>query len=283
MALSERLNRLGDGLMRRVWSALIIWPVVLLALWAGGAVFSGFLALAGVIMSYEWVRLLASTQPRKDGFLLSCALIGLLLVAYLASPNDALRLLIVLMFILGGVFWFFRWRLTPVVGGMVYLGWPLLAVAFLREGASGGLVILYIFLTVWAVDIFAMFAGKLFGGPRMAPRISPNKTWAGLLGAVFGASLVAVISYYAANVLVALTLTLPVILLLGGVLAVVSQMGDLFESALKRKYDMKDAGSILPGHGGVLDRVDGLIGALIFLHLIVLLRGQPPLQSILVW
>ena len=283
MALSERLNRLGDGLMRRVWSALIILPVVLLALWAGGAVFSGFLALAGVIMSYEWVRLLASTQPRKDGFLLSCALIGLLLVAYLASPNDALRLLIVLMFILGGVFWFFRWRLTPVVGGMVYLGWPLLAVAFFREGASGGLVILYIFLTVWAVDIFAMFAGKLFGGPCMAPRISPNKTWAGLLGAVFGASLVAVISYYAANVLVALTLTLPVILLLGGVLAVVSQMGDLFESALKRKYELKDAGSILPGHGGVLDRVDGLIGALIFLHLIVLLRGQPPLQSILVW
>ena len=103
------------------------------------------------------------------------------------------------------------------------------------------------------------------------------------MGAVFGASLVAVISYYAANVLIALTLTLPVILLLGGVLAVVSQMGDLFESALKRKYDLKDAGSILPGHGGVLDRVDGLIGALIFLHLIVLLRGQPPLQSILVW
>ena len=283
MALSERVNRLRDGLMRRVWSALVILPVVLLALWAGGAVFSGFLALAGVIMSYEWVRLLASTQPRKDGFLLSCALIGLLLVAHLASPNDALRLLIVLMFILGGVFWFFRWRLTPVVGGMVYLGWPLLAVAFFREGASGGLVILYIFLTVWAVDIFAMFAGKLFGGPRMAPRISPNKTWAGLLGAVFGASLVAVISYCAANVFVALTLTLPVILLLGGVLAVVSQMGDLFESALKRKYDLKDAGSILPGHGGVLDRVDGLIGALIFLHLIVLLRGQPPLQSILVW
>ena len=283
MAFSERVSRLGDGLMRRVWSALAILPLVLLALWAGGVALLALLALAGVIMSYEWVRLLASTQPRKDGFLLSCALIGLLLFAYLASPNDALRLLIFLMFILGGVFWFFRWRLTPVVCGMVYLGWPLLAVAFFREGASGGLVILYIFLTVWAVDIFAMFAGKLFGGPRMAPRISPNKTWAGLLGAVFGASLVAVISYYAANVLVALTLTLPVILLLGGVLALVSQMGDLFESALKRKYDMKDAGSILPGHGGVLDRVDGLIGALIFLHLIVLLRGQPPLQSILVW
>ncbi|MEC7512873.1 MAG: CDP-archaeol synthase, partial [Pseudomonadota bacterium] len=127
------------------------------------------------------------------------------------------------------------------------------------------------------------FSGKLFGGPRMAPRISPNKTWAGLMGAVFGASIVALITYYSANSLVALTLTLPVILLLGGVLAVVSQVGDLFESALKRKYDLKDTGSILPGHGGVLDRVDGLIGALFFLPLIVLLRGRPPLQSILVW
>ena len=172
------------------------------------------------------------------------------------------------MFILGGLFWLFRWRVTPVVGGMAYLGWPLLAIAYFRDSASGGFVLLYIFLTVWAVDIFAMFSGKLFGGPRMAPRISPNKTWAGLMGAVVGASIVALITYYSANALVALTLTLPVILLLGGVLAVVSQMGDLFESALKRKYDLKDTGSILPGHGGVLDRVDGLIGALIFLHLL---------------
>jgi phosphatidate cytidylyltransferase len=210
-------------------------------------------------------------------------LFALLLVAHLSSPSDALRLLLVFLFVLGGTFWFFRWRVTPVVGGMAYLGWPLLAVAFFRDSASGGFVLLYIFLTVWSVDIFAMLSGKLIGGPQMAPRISPNKTWAGLMGAVFGATLVGLVAYYTANALVALTLVLPVILLLGGVLAVVSQMGDLFESALKRKYDLKDTGSILPGHGGVLDRVDGLIGALIFLHLIVLLRGQSPLHSILVW
>ena len=77
MALSERLNRLGDGLMRRVWSALIILPVVLLALWAGGVALLTLLALAGIIMSYEWVRLLASTRPRRDGFLLSVALFTL--------------------------------------------------------------------------------------------------------------------------------------------------------------------------------------------------------------
>ncbi len=283
MAFSERVSRLGDGLMSRVWSALAILPLVLLALWAGGVALLALLALAGIIMSYEWVKLLASTQPRRDGFLLSGALFTLLLVAYLASPGDGLRLLLVLLFILGGLFWLFHWRVTPVVGGMVYLGWPLLAIAYFRDSALGGFVLLYVFLTVWAVDIFAMFSGKLFGGPRMAPRISPNKTWAGLMGAVVGATMVALITYYFSNVLVSLRPTLPVILLLGGLLAVVSQMGDLFESALKRKYDLKDTGSILPGHGGVLDRVDGLIGALIFLHLIVLLRGQPPLQSILVW
>ena len=182
MAFSERVSRLGDGLMRRVWSALAILPSVLLALWAGGVALLALLALAGIIMSYEWVRLLASTRPRKDGFLLSARCSPWLLVAYLASPGDALRLLLVLMFILGGLFWLFRWRVTPVVGGMAYLGWPLLAIAYFRDSASGGFVILYIFLTVWAVDIFAMFSGKLFGGPRMAPRISPNKTWAGLIG-----------------------------------------------------------------------------------------------------
>jgi phosphatidate cytidylyltransferase len=283
MAFSERLSRLGEGLIKRVWSALAILPLVLLAVWAGGPALLVFLAIAGVIMSYEWVRLLASTRPRGDAIVLSGGLFALLLVAHLASPNDALRLLLVFLFVLGGMFWFFCWRVTPVVGGLVYLGWPLLAVAFFRDSASGSFVLLYIFLTVWSVDIFAMFSGKLIGGPQMAPRISPNKTWAGLMGAVFGAALVGLVAYYTANALVALTLALPVILLLGGVLAVVSQMGDLFESALKRKYDLKDTGSILPGHGGVLDRVDGLIGALIFLHLIVLLRGQSPLHSILVW
>ena len=110
MAFSERVSRLGDGLMKRVWSALAILPLVLLALWAGGLGLFALLALAGIIMSYEWVRLLASTRLRRDGFLLSSALLTLLLVAYLVSPVDGLRLLLVLMFILGGLFWFFRWR-----------------------------------------------------------------------------------------------------------------------------------------------------------------------------
>ena len=122
MVFSERLSRLGEGLIKRVWSALAILPLVLLAVWAGGPALLVFLAIAGVIMSYEWVRLLASAQPRGDSIVLSGGLFALLLVAHLASPNDALRLLLVFIFVLGGMFWFFRWRATPVVGGMVYLG-----------------------------------------------------------------------------------------------------------------------------------------------------------------
>ena len=104
-----------------------------------------------------------------------------------------------------------------------------------------------------------------------------------MIGAMFGASVVGLVAHFWADALIAPTLALPIILLLGAVLAVVAQLGDLFESALKRKYDLKDTGAILPGHGGVLDRVDGLIGALIFLHVIVLLRGPSPLEAILVW
>lgn len=283
MVFSERLSRVGDGLVKRVLSALALLPPVLVAIWAGGPILLVLLAIVGAIMSYEWVRLLASDKPRKDTIFLAGGLSGLLLVSYFASPNDGLRLLLVFLLVFGGLFWLFRWRTTPVVGGMVYLGWPLLTVVFFRDSASGGILLLYIFLTVWAVDIFAMFCGKLFGGPQMAPRISPNKTWAGMIGAVFGASVVGLVAHFWADALIAPTLALPIILLLGAVLAVVAQLGDLFESALKRKYDLKDTGAILPGHGGVLDRVDGLIGALIFLHVIVLLRGPSPLEAILVW
>ena len=107
---------------------------MLLALWAGGVALLVLLALAGVIMSYEWVRLLPAAD-RAGCF--CCGAVYPVAGAYMKAAGDALRLLLVLSFILGGLFWFFRWRITPVVGGMVYLGW-LLAVAYFRDSASGG-------------------------------------------------------------------------------------------------------------------------------------------------
>jgi len=114
----------------------------------------------------------------------------------------------------------------------------------------------WVMITTWTTDIGAYFAGRAIGGPKLAPRISPNKTWAGLLGGMAGA---AVIGWIAAHFL----RIDGIFLLLGAPMAALAQAGDLFESWIKRRAGMKDSGSILPGHGGLLDRLDGLLPVLV--------------------
>jgi phosphatidate cytidylyltransferase len=129
-------------------------------------------------------------------------------------------------------------------------------------------VLVWLLIVVWTTDTAAYFAGRRIGGPRLAPRISPGKTWAGFAGGIVGATL--------ASVLVALALgstRLPYAALLGALLAVVAQIGDLGESAVKRLAGVKDTGSLIPGHGGVLDRVDSLLLAAPVLALFALLLG----------
>tara|TARA_X000000950_G_C13887186_1_gene649352 strand:- start:1567 stop:2376 length:810 start_codon:yes stop_codon:yes gene_type:complete len=269
--------------MRRVLTALAILPFLFVAIWAGGEILFVLLAVVGIIMAYEWVRLLASARPQRDTTFLCSLLCALLLVGFFTSANYALCLLLVLVMVFAGGAMFVGFRMAPVVGGAVYLGWPLLAMAFFRDNFLGGFVLLYILVSVFAVDIFAMFLGKFFGGPRLAQRISPNKTWAGMGGAVLGSVLVGIITYFSANWVTGMEVELPAILLLAAIIAVIAQLGDLFESALKRKYGLKDTGSILPGHGGALDRLDGVIAVLIFLHIIVVMRGHSPADAIWVW
>jgi phosphatidate cytidylyltransferase len=125
---------------------------------------------------------------------------------------------------------------------------------------------MWLLAVVWAADICAYFAGRVIGGPKLAPRISPKKTWAGLWGAVAGGAVVGLVVGYLAGSAGFLRLVV-----LGGLLAIVEQLGDLFESALKRHYGVKDSGRLIPGHGGVLDRVDGLVAASLCLTAIVIL------------
>jgi phosphatidate cytidylyltransferase len=133
-----------------------------------------------------------------------------------------------------------------------YVGLPLIALLVMRDRADGFLLTLWTFIVVWATDIGAYFAGRAIGGPKLAPRISPAKTWAGLGGGVAAA--------WGAGALTASQGHLPTALLyLGAPMAVLAQAGDLFESWLKRRAGVKDSGSILPGHGGALDRLDGLV------------------------
>ena len=152
--------------------------------------------------------------------------------------------------------------------GIPYLALPLLALFYLRaEPSFGFLALIWLLVVIWATDSFAYFAGRLIGGPKLS-RFSPKKTWAGLGGGAAGAAL--------ASAVVVILAKLPVVwvpVLLAAIVAVVSQMGDIFESALKRHFNVKDSSNLIPGHGGILDRIDGLMFAALFCVGISLLRG----------
>ena len=143
-------------------------------------------------------------------------------------------------------------RRGPFAAGIFYVGLPIFALLAIRAQPGGLVLTLWAMALVWACDIGAYAAGRTIGGPKLAPRISPAKTWAGLGGGVLLATLLAVAMH--------VSLTLPIRLVIATpFLAVLAQAGDLFESWLKRRAGVKDSGNILPGHGGILDRIDGIV------------------------
>ena len=285
---SAESNNLSDkfaGLLQRVQTAVVLLLILSAPVLLGGFWFLVILAIVGVIMAREWVGLLQSEDPGRDALWISLLMLNVLIYGYATSLADALAL-IVFISLVGAALSFKRGsRFTPVFGGLIYIAWPLAAASGFRDDAMGLMVIFYILVSVWAVDIFAMFSGKIIGGPKLAPRLSPNKTWAGMLGAILGALVAAALSY---GLMVSfddsgLVPNVTALAVLAVVLAVVAQGADLFESWLKRKYQIKDSGNIFPGHGGILDRVDGLVGVLIFLHLLTLVRGVDISQALWVW
>ena len=128
-------------------------------------------------------------------------------------------------------------------------------------------LVFWLMLVTWATDIFAYFAGRAIGGPKLAPRISPNKTWAGLIGGMAGAAVVGAVAAWLFELD-------PIFTFAGALMGLVAQLGDLYESRVKRRLGVKDSGTILPGHGGVLDRLDGLLPVvLVTLMLLLVILG----------
>jgi phosphatidate cytidylyltransferase len=157
-------------------------------------------------------------------------------------------------------------------GGVLYLGLPALALVGLREfPPQGALVVLGLFLIVWATDTGALVFGKLIGGRKMAPRISPGKTWAGTIGGSICAALVfgLYIAFFSFNV--------PLAMLFALLLSIAAHGGDLFESLVKRRFGTKDSGGMITGHGGVLDRMDSMFAASVVLALLVFAAHLNPL------
>jgi phosphatidate cytidylyltransferase len=167
------------------------------------------------------------------------------------------------------------WALTPGQGraklwsgfGPLYAGLPAIALVWLRgDGLIGRETMIWLMLLVWATDIGAYAAGRTIGGPKLLPRVSPKKTWAGALGGL--AASLAVAGGFAA---LGLGAAVPLVAL-GAILSVVSQLGDLFESAVKRRFGVKDSSHLIPGHGGLMDRLDGFIAAIVVAWIFGFLR-----------
>jgi len=243
-----RAPKAPSDLVIRTVAGLGMIAVALVALIFGHVLFWLLAAIAGVFMMAEWSDLQGATarQRRIGQFSLSVPLA--IMCPFAAGPNFfALGLL-------AGAFFFvvIVTRRAELGAGIVYCGLPIFALLLIREQPEGVVNTLWALALVWATDIGAYFAGRAIGGPKLAPRISPAKTWAGLGGGVVLATLFAVAMHAAYGLPLRLTLATPL-------LAVLAQAGDLFESWLKRRAGVKDSGNILPGHGGVMDRLDGVV------------------------
>lgn len=270
-----------DGLLQRVRSALILLPFVIAPVVYGNWPFTVLLAVAGFFMAREWAAMLKGTGTQ--GRMLSYLTVLLLAYGQYAGAPEALAMVLVLALAALAICAARRMRATPVAGGLIYVTLPLVVAQYFRLDPLGMGVIGYVLLSVWAVDIFAMFAGKLIGGPKLAPVISPNKTWAGMFGAVLGACIGAILTFLTIVGFGFGTADFTALIVIAPLLAVTAQVSDLFESAIKRKYDIKDSGALIPGHGGLLDRVDGLIGVLLALWLVTLIRGGDVSTALWVW
>jgi len=202
-------------------------------------------------------------------------LVGLTATLLMASgrPEGAVVCLLGGALLSGAVAWVAGGRPLWTSLGVAYVGLPALSLIWLRAAPELGLsALLWLLIVVWTTDTAAYFSGRAIGGPRLAPRISPSKTWSGLCGGMLGAALTGALTTWllgSERLLQAAGL--------GAVLAIVAQLGDLAESALKRAAQVKDSGSLIPGHGGLLDRVDGLLFAAPALALLGLIAGPESL------
>lgn len=269
----------NSNLMLRIVSAAVLAPIAVIAAYIGGWPFAVFWCLAAIAVLWEWITLVAGPGHRL--MLSSCAsaIAVSALMAERGRPVAAI-MLVGLGALAATVFAADGKRLW-ITCGIGYAGALLLAPMLLRADDTYGLVaIILLFAIVWATDICGYFAGRAFGGPKLMPAISPNKTWSGAIAGTLGAMIVAVLA--AAFVGSFNSLAIAAVALL---LSVVSQLGDLLESWVKRQFGAKDASHIIPGHGGVMDRLDGFWAAALVGCAIGLLRGgfDDPARGLLVW
>jgi len=256
----------------RILSALVLVPLALAAAYAGNWPFAIFWTLAALLVLWEWIKLIAG-----DGHLLMFSSCGTaIVVAGLIAmrPRPIAAMLLVVLGALASLIFAPPLRRTWIAGGVAYAGVMLLAPLYLRLDPQYGLeAILLLFAVVWSTDVLAYFTGRTLGGPKLCPPISPKKTWSGAVAGVLGGVLAA-IALQRIFAQVGWGTFNPVAWSgLGLLLSVAAQAGDLLESWIKRRFGAKDTGALIPGHGGVMDRLDGFWAAALIAGLLGVMRG----------
>ncbi|HTZ34847.1 MAG TPA: phosphatidate cytidylyltransferase [Stellaceae bacterium] len=260
----------AGSLRLRTLSALVLAPLPLIAIWLGGPYLVALTLLAAVVMAWEWSRV-SGGRP----WLVAAVALAVAAAAWFGIAAGSLVAAVGALGIALGEGR--RPGSAPlwIAAGSLWVALPCIILLWLvQSGSAGRATLLWVFAIVWATDIGAYAIGRRLGGPLLAPRWSPRKTWAGLVGGVVCAALAG----WAMARLLGAAPALPLVLVSAG-LAVVEQFGDLAESVAKRRFGVKDASSLIPGHGGLLDRLDGLLAVIPAVALLILVGGA----GVLAW
>jgi phosphatidate cytidylyltransferase len=242
------------NLLLRVISSAVLAPLAIGMAYLGGWPFALFWTIAAIIVWQEWTKIV---HPTGHPGALVTGICALIIQAFLLMyDREVVAIMIAGLGALAAVVMAPR-NSVWIAAGLLYASAVMIAPIMIRgDNPVGFFAILFVFAVVWATDIVAYFTGRAIGGPKLAPSISPKKTWSGAIGGIVGAIV--------AGIAVALPSDIRSSALIGSIaiaLSVMSQAGDLFESRMKRIFNVKDSGTLIPGHGGAMDRLDGFVAA----------------------
>lgn len=253
------------NLLMRVMAAMVLAPLAVAIAYAGGWLWAVLVTLATIGLYVEWLAIVGAAGAAR---VIAAGVVALAVAGLCLATGRIEAALVVLAVGLLAVALISPDRRNWTATGFLYAGMAEFASVLVRLDSSKGFVaLMFVLLIVWVTDIGGYFAGRGIGGPKLWPRVSPKKTWAGAVGG-FAASLAVACGFAALDLGKAGPL-----LLLSALLTVASQLGDLFESAVKRRFGVKDSSHIIPGHGGLLDRLDGFVAAVVMAAIFGFLRA----------
>jgi phosphatidate cytidylyltransferase len=258
----------GSGqrnLVTRVASAIVLVPLAIAAAYAGGWYWAALVTLCAIGLFIEW--LMMTDASGNVPLVVTGAAILAVATPFLALRNIDIALSVLALGVVAVAFRASAPRSWAIAGFLYAAAAQVASIVVRLDHEEGFVALVFILLVVWCTDIGGYFAGRTIGGPKLWPRVSPNKTWAGAIGG-FVASLI-VAGGFAINGFGKMGL----LLMIAAALSVASQLGDLFESAIKRRFGVKDSSHIIPGHGGLMDRLDGYIAAVVLAAIFGILRG----------